>query len=283
MTNLDTATNTRSWSATVYWGPVVAGAIVAAALALVLHSFAVAIGLGVSSTAPTWRDASIALFILSGVYLVVVALASYGLGGYVAGTLRSKLDTDADENEIRDGTHGLLVWALATLLTVALIAVGAMSVSRLAAPSGGSAGPAASVAGENIIAYDIDRLFRGDRRGTDADVAGRRAEVARILLTSSGHTGVQPEDRSYLTRLVSAYTGLGGPDAEKRVDVAITSARENIKRARASGVLLAFMAGAAALLGAAAAWYGAIAGGRDRQTGWTTSLWGATGRRRVRG
>jgi hypothetical protein len=284
MANVDTTTNPRWWTAPVYWGPVIAGAITAAALALVLHSFAVAIGLGISSTSPTWRDASFALFVLSGVYLIVVALASYGLGGYVAGTLRSKLEeADADEIEIRDGTHGLLVWALATLLTVALIGAGAMSVSRLAAPSGGSAGPAASVAGENIIAYDIDKLFRGDRKGTDADMAGRRAEVARILLTASGHSGVQPEDRSYLARLVSGYTGLGGPDAEKRVDAAITSARENIKRARASGVLLAFMAGAAALLGAAAAWYGAIAGGRDRQKGWATSLWGATASKRVRG
>jgi hypothetical protein len=35
------------------WGPIVAGAIAAAALALVLHVFAVAIGLSVSST---WRD-----------------------------------------------------------------------------------------------------------------------------------------------------------------------------------------------------------------------------------
>jgi hypothetical protein len=43
------------------WGPIVAGGIAASALALVLHAFAVAIGLSVSSTAPTWRDASFAL------------------------------------------------------------------------------------------------------------------------------------------------------------------------------------------------------------------------------
>src|SRR3954462_11812199 len=71
----------------VYWGPVIAGALTASALASVLHAFAAAIGLAVSSTAPTWRDASIALWILSGIYLVFVALVSYGLGGYVAGLL----------------------------------------------------------------------------------------------------------------------------------------------------------------------------------------------------
>src|SRR3954453_5322572 len=74
----------------VYWGPVIAGALTAAALASVLHAFAAAIGLAVTSTAPTWRDASIALWILSGIYLVLVPLAAYGLGGYVAGLLRDR-------------------------------------------------------------------------------------------------------------------------------------------------------------------------------------------------
>src|SRR3954453_10763732 len=74
----------------VYWGPVIAGAVTAAALASVLHAFAAAVGLAVSSTAPTWRDASIALWILSGVYLIFVALVAYGVGGYVAGLLRER-------------------------------------------------------------------------------------------------------------------------------------------------------------------------------------------------
>ncbi len=72
----------------IQWGAVIAGAVSAAALATVLHAFAAAIGLAVSSAAPTWRDASVGLWILSGVYLILVALASYGLGGYIAGPLR---------------------------------------------------------------------------------------------------------------------------------------------------------------------------------------------------
>src|SRR5687767_4452322 len=97
----------------VQWGPVFAGAVSAAALATVLHAFAGAVGLAVGSTAPTWRDASTGLWILSGVYLILVALASYGLGGYIAGLLRERLATTAraDEIELRDNVHGLLVWA----------------------------------------------------------------------------------------------------------------------------------------------------------------------------
>src|SRR5262245_58337992 len=92
----------------VNWPAIIAGAIAAAALALVLHTFAAAIGLAVSSTAPTWRDGSVALWILSGVYLILVALASYGLGGYVAGWVRSWSEGGDDASDTTDGIHGLL-------------------------------------------------------------------------------------------------------------------------------------------------------------------------------
>jgi hypothetical protein len=248
------------------WGPVVAGALAAAALAFVLHTFAAAIGLSVSSTAPTWRDASIALVLLSGLYLILVALAAFGLGGYVAGRMRARLTSTAtaDEIEFRDGTHGLLVWALAIVLTALLAWATAQAATRLAAPSGGNAGPTTSVGGENIIAYDLDKLFRAVRRPADTDMTYTRSEAARILLTASSHAGVTQDDRNYLTQLVAARTGLAANDAQTRVNTVIESARNNIARARRSAVILAFMAGTAALLGAAAAWFAACAGGRHR-------------------
>jgi hypothetical protein len=248
----------------VQWGPIIAGAIAAAALALVLHSFAVAIGLSVSSTAPTWRDASLALVLLSGLYLLLAAVLAYGLGGYLAGRVRSRITSGtAEEIEFRDGTHGLLVWALATLLTGFIAFATVQSLTRLAAPAGGPSGPSTSVGGENIIAYDLDRLFRGERR-TEGDMNYVRAEAARILLTASSHRGMQADDRTYLVRLVATRTGLAPADAERRVDDVVARAKENIDRARRSGVILAFMAGAAALLGAAAAWFAACAGGQHR-------------------
>jgi hypothetical protein len=264
----------------IHWGPVIAGAITAAALASVLHAFAAAIGLAVSSTAPTWRDASIVLYILSGLYLVFVALVAYGVGGYVAGLLRDRHGIPivsgtpgtstatstapaVEELEMGDGLHGLLTWALATLLSVLLLLLAASASTRLAAPSADAAGPGASVVGENIIAFDVDRLLRGDRRQGE-DGPQTRAEAARVLLTSSSHRGVLADDRAYLVRLVSARTGLAQPESERRVDTAIANAKQNIDRARSSTVILAFMAGAAALLGAVAAWFAAVAGGEER-------------------
>ncbi len=249
----------------IRWTPVVAGALAATALASVLHGFAAAVGLAVSSTAPTWRDASIALWLLSGIYVIAVALASYGLGGYIAGRMRSPFrDWSADDVETRDGAHGLLVWAIATLLTGLMIALAASVGARLAAPSGGAPGAATSVVGENIVAFDIDRLLRAERRAPDAELNYTRPEVARILLTSSSHSGVSVDDRAYLIRLVATRTGLAPGDAERRVDIALSNARENISRGRRSSVILAFMASAAGLLGAVAAWYAACAGGRHR-------------------
>jgi hypothetical protein len=243
------------------WGPIVAGAIAAAALALVLQAFAVAIGLSVSSTAPTWRDTSFALVLLSGLYVVLAALASYGLGGYLAGLMCARLSSRED-TDLRDGLHGLLVWALATLLATLIGLATAQSLARLGAPSGVQ-GSSTSVGGENLIAYDLDRLFRAERR-PNADLDYPRAEAARILLTTSSHSGMQPEDRAYLVRLTAANTGLAQPDAERRVDEVAARAKENIARARRSAVILAFSAAAAALLGAAVAWFAACAGGRVR-------------------
>ena len=88
--------------------------------------------------------------------------------------------------------------------------------------------------------------------------------LAGILLTTASHRGMQPEDRAYLVRLTTAYTGLAQPDAERRVDEVAARAKEDISRARRSAVILAFTAGAAALLGAAVAWFAACAGGRVR-------------------
>jgi hypothetical protein len=244
----------------IQWGPIFAGALTAAAFAFVLNTFGAALGLAVSSTSPTWRDSSAVLQVLSGIYLVLVALVAFGVGGYLAGRMRRPLDTSVEDVEFRDGLSGLLAWSVAMALTVMMTWAAAQSLTRLAA----SSAPAASVAGENIIAFDLDRLFRAERRPQNQDLTYARSEAARILLTSGGHSGVSSDDRAYLIRLTAAHTGLAPADAEKRVDTIISQANDNIRKARRSAIIIAFMAGAAALLGAAMAWYAASTGGEHR-------------------
>src|SRR5215472_2776605 len=70
------------------WTPVIAGAIVAAALWSILLTFGSAIGLTVASSSPSWRDASWVLSLLGGLWLLLTSLASSALGAYLAGMLR---------------------------------------------------------------------------------------------------------------------------------------------------------------------------------------------------
>jgi len=156
----------------VQWGPVVAGAISASPIAFVLHSFAAAIGLSTSSTAPTWRDASFALVALSGLYLIFGAVLSYGFGAFVTGSIVARnRAAELKTFEFHDGTYVLLVWALATLFTAIVAIAAAQTLTRLTAPSGGSAGLSSSVAGENIMPASSHPPGLDPRRGPFASAA----------------------------------------------------------------------------------------------------------------
>ena len=261
MTNLDpVAAPLNAEPRYLQWTPVIAGALGATALSLILVTFAAVVGLGVSSAAPTWRDASVALWILSGVFLVLQAVLSFGFGGYIAGRLRLPLAAGpADEVETRDGLHGLAVWALAVVLGGILAGlVGASTINR-STPSS-----ATTSAAEPLLSYELDRLYRVARRAPNVDVRPERAEAGRILLTSSSHNGMSTDDRTYLIQHVAAATGLAVPDAERRVDNVIANSKTAIARSRRSTIILAFSLATALLLGSVAAWAAACAGGRHR-------------------
>jgi hypothetical protein len=60
--------------------------------------------------------------VVSGLFLLLAALASFGVGGYVTGRLRERWDPSANSDvvEFRDGTHGIVAWALAVVITGSL-------------------------------------------------------------------------------------------------------------------------------------------------------------------
>lgn len=242
------------------WSPIVLGALTATAVSSILLTFGVSVGLGVSSASPTWRDASLALWLLSGIFIILQALVSFGCGGYLAGRTRpSYADVGADDVERFDGWHGIASWALAVLLSAIIAALIAMAASRptaLTAPT--------STSEPSVLSYEIDHLFRAERRLPSNELEPVRAEAGRILLTSSSHGGVSADDRAFLVQLVGTVTGLGGPDAERRVDTSIADAKRAIARTRASTIMVSFSVATSLLLGAIAAWAGAEAGGRHR-------------------
>lgn len=252
------------------WTPVLAGAIVAAALSFVLLSFGSAIGLAVASPSSTWRDTSWTLAFLGGLWLLLTSLASFGLGGYLAGRLRESWRTAiSHEVEFRDGIHGLLVWGLAIIIGAFL----AFAATKTIAPRPDVTRPAAGTT-EPLLAFELDRLFRSDRRLADAGADSELyAQAARIITSGLGHSSMAPEDRGYLLRLVEIRTGLPQPEAESRVDRAIAQSSDAIKRARSAAVILAFMIGASLMLGAAIAWLAAASGGQHRDGSVDHDFW----------
>ena len=139
-----------STSSYLGWTAIIAGAIVAAALSFVLISFGAALGLAVVSPSSTWRDTSAVLALLGGLWLLLTALASFGLGAYLAGRLRKTLvGIEQDEAEFRDGVHGLITWALAVLIAASFAA----STSHLGSDRGNLAAPTTSTA-EPLLAFE---------------------------------------------------------------------------------------------------------------------------------
>src|SRR4051812_40031074 len=245
----------------IHWGPIIAGALAAAAVSFVLMTFASVIGLALASPSPTWRDTSAALALLSGVWILVVAIGSFALGGYLAGRVRSSWATTPDEIEFRDGAHGLLVWALAVVLAGLLTWATSSAVTAISATNTTAQRPAA---GEpSFLAYELDRLFRSERRPDTVD-PDARAEAGRILMTGLGRREMAADDRTYLTRVVSARTGLNANDAGQRVSQVVAESRQANRQARAGAIIMGFMTGASPPAGAAAAWFAAEIGGRHR-------------------
>jgi len=240
----------------IHWGPVFAGAALAAAVSFVLMGFASAVGLMVASPSPTWRDASVWLAILSGFWIIVVATGSFALGGYLAGRVRSTWKAPEDEVEFRDGAHGLLVWAIGVVLGVLLLwaSAAALGVGSAASRDSNSQG---------FFAYELDRLFRSERR-LEPVAPDVRAEATRILMKGVGRQELPADDRTHLTRVVAGATGLAQPDAERRVVQVLTEARDSTAQTRRSAVILGFATAAGLAAAAAAAWFAAGAGGRHR-------------------
>jgi hypothetical protein len=105
----------------VSWGAIAAGAVGAAALALLLIAFGA--GLGLSAVSP-WSDSGVSASTFktgTGIYLVCVAVMSSAVGGYLAARLRTKwVGVHTHEVFFRDTAHGFTAWAFATLLSATL-------------------------------------------------------------------------------------------------------------------------------------------------------------------
>jgi hypothetical protein len=262
--------------------------VAAAALTLVLIAFGA--GLGLSAVSP-WSDTGVSSATFrtgTGIYLVIVAVMSSAVGGYLAARLRTRwVNVHTHEVFFRDTAHGFLAWAFATLLTASALS---SATAYLANGTAAGLGGTASQATRSVNPADIyvDKLFRAEGTAqaasepTTAPSSGNastamptnapnrsRAEVLR-LWTASFHDNqdLSAADKTYVTRVVAARTGLSQADAEKRVNDVIAEAKTAADNARKGAAKLSFWLTAALLFGAFAASLAAVEGGSLRDGTW---------------
>jgi hypothetical protein len=259
----------------VSWASIAAGAIATAAITLAL--LALGAGLGLSAVSP-WADSGVSASTFkngAGIYLVVVAVISSAIGGYLAARLRTKwVGVHTNEAFFRDTAHGFIAWAFATVLSASVLGAAATHVVGGAA-SGAGAAAAQAAQGISPSQIYIDRLFRTDSPAASAastppnnDAA--RAEVARLWASSfRENTDIAPTDRTYMARLVASQTGMNQADADRRVNDVIVEAKAAADRARKGAAKLAFWITASLLFGAFAASLAAVEGGQLRDGSWS--------------
>jgi len=179
----------------VSWGAIFAGAAGAAALSLIL--LILGVGLGLSSVSP-WSGQGItaATFGVSTIlWLTFTQLAASGMGGYLAGRLRIRwMRTKADEVYFRDTAHGFLAWAVATLVTAAMLSSAIGSVISAGAQVGGTVTAGAAARATKAIqgaapamdsndqvqgnGYFVDALFRRSMAGSEKAATATDAAAA---------------------------------------------------------------------------------------------------------
>lgn len=174
----------------VSWAAIVAGAIGAAAMAMILITLGA--GFGLLAVSPWDNEGASATTLGIGVIVwsIVVHAISFGLGGYLAGRLRTKwANIQGDEVYFRDTAHGFVTWALGILVSACVMASIAGGLARgtaeVAAAGAGGAGVAAGSMTGGMIGGDA--MNRGGMNGYFSDMLLRpAAPTADAAATATG-------------------------------------------------------------------------------------------------
>jgi len=261
----------------ISWSAVIAGAAVICALTLFL--LALGIGLGMSVVSP-WGNSGVSATtfkIGSGLFFVVIAMISGGLGGHITGRLRRRY-TGMHDNEVyfRDTANGFVTWAVATIIGAAVLSSAANTVvgGVLTGASDGAASATQVAGNSSPTAGYVDRLLRPDPSATAANAAAAnqadpRDELIRIVTPALRNNGsLKPDDRTYIAQVVSRRTGLSQADAEKRIDDVTNQIKSDLETARKAALHLSLWLAASMLFGAFAAAIAAAEGGAIRDRNW---------------
>ncbi|QIK13345.1 hypothetical protein G7090_08135 [Leclercia sp. 29361] len=258
-----------STTSAVSWGAIFAGAAAAASLSLILLMLGA--GLGLTSVSPWENDGLEAgtVGIAAIGWLTFTQIVASGMGGYLAGRLRTKwVGTHTNEVYFRDTAHGFLAWAVAALVSAMLLTstvssivggsakvVGSVAGGAAAATVGGAAGMAnaSSEGSGSPMDYFVNSMFRpgtpaaapATPASPDAPAAAPAApapqqdltpaqlnEVTGIFTNSITTGQLPPEDRQYVAQLIAQRTGISQQEAEQRVQTTYDKAQAKLKETK---------------------------------------------------
>lgn len=272
----------------VDWPAIFAGALLASAIGFIMMSFGSGLGLSLVDPLDNESVSIVLVAVTVGLWTTWVVVSSFMAGGYLAGRMRRRaFDATAHEVEVRDGSHGVIVWALGVLVAGYLTASGITSLAGAGVAAVGNVASATTSvvasgaegvasAGPDAMSYLGDTLLRRDDTDTGggADSAQSRAEIGRILTRSLQQGEMQESDMTYLVNLVARETGIPAEEAQARVDQAVQVVEETVENAkgvaettRKTGILAGFLTAALLVISAAAAWWAATMGGKHRDEG----------------
>jgi hypothetical protein len=246
----------------VSWAAVVAGAFVAAALSLIL--LALGAGTGLSSSSPWANSGAPASAVKFGtlIWMALTEIISAGVGGYLAGRLRTKwTGVHTDEVYFRDTAHGFLVWAVALVISGALLTTASGAMVGASARNQNESRADGSPLNPND--YFVNSLFRSSQP-LSANESSARTQAAVIFAHALAQAALTDDDKNYVADQVAAATGINRADAEQRITDTFQRDQQAADAARKAVAHSLYWLFVASLIGAFCASYAALVGGRQR-------------------
>lgn len=263
----------------ISWGAVLAGVALALVAQLLLNMLGVGIGLSTVDIGSGADNSGTAYSIGAGLWWVLSGIIAALLGGIAAGRLAGAAHRDTAS------WHGLITWAVSTLLVIYL----------LTSAVGGVLGGAFHVLGSTVSGAGkaAAATASGAASVTDGDAV---AKQARQLIDPNGAQSVQESVTGYIKSSVSgdaqgaaaakqqAVNGLAQSahitpaEAQARIDRAEASAKQTFDSAKAKATeaadtarkgvsTAAILAALSLLLGAVASWFGGQMGAKAHEGG----------------
>jgi hypothetical protein len=268
----------------ISWGAVLAGVVIALVTQLVLNMLGIGIGAATLDPASGDNPAASTFSIGAGLWFVLSGILGALAGGFAAGRLSGK------PKDSTASWHGLIAWALTTLLvfflltsTLGTIVGGAYrtmtgALGNVASTVGSTAQTAAQAAAPNLANVtdpfaSVEQSIRGASGGNDP-AALRDAAVAAVRAAVTGNEQQAQDARERAAQAIARAQNVPVEEARTQVEQYEQQYRQTVDQAKQQATEAADAAADAVsysalfgtlglLLGAVAGWFGGRMGAVD--------------------